>query len=58
MQMVKSADQMFYDADIPEVKLLNCNATSMVGMFLGAKVNKVEGLDTSKAVDITDLFRN
>jgi len=58
MQMVKSADKMFCEADIPEVKLLNCNATSMVEMFLGAKVNKVEGLDTSKAVDITELFKN
>lgn len=57
MREVATATNMFYRCDIPEVKLLNCKATSMDGMFREAKINKVEGLDTSNAKSITNLFR-
>lgn len=58
MREVEAATLMFYGCDIPEVKLLNCKATLMDGMFAEAKINKVEGLDTSNAKSITNLFRN
>ena len=56
MSTVNIADRMFANAKINELKLRNCHPMTMVGMFSNTKVNKIEGLDTSRAITIEDLF--
>ena len=56
MSMVTDATQMFCEAKVNEVKLRNCHPTGMIGMFKDARVNKVEGLGTERAISINDIF--
>lgn len=56
MEAVNDATGMFKNAKANELKFRNCHPAIMTSMFRDAKVNKVEGLDTSKATTITDIF--
>lgn len=58
MDSVTDATTMFRNAKANELKFRNCHPTIMTSMFTSAKVNKVEGLDTSRATTITDLFNS
>ena len=56
MEAVNDATGMFKNAKANELRFRNCHPAIMTSMFSNAKVNKVEGLDTSKATTITDIF--
>jgi hypothetical protein len=49
---------MFCEAKVNEVKFRNCHPTWMTGMFKDARVNKVEGLGTERAISINDIFNS
>lgn len=56
MEAVNDATGMFKNAKANELRFRNCHPAIMTSMFSNAKVNKVEGLDTSKATTISDIF--
>lgn len=56
MSQVDDASSMFKKFKTPSLKLVNCNAQRMVAMFQGARISKIEGLDTSHARDISYMF--
>ncbi len=58
MEAVNDATGMFKNAKANELRFRNCHPAIMTSMFSNAKVNKVEGLDTSKATTITDIFNS
>lgn len=58
MEAVNDATGMFKNAKANELRFRNCHPAIMTSMFSNAKVNKVEGLDTSKATTISDIFNS
>jgi hypothetical protein len=56
MASVLDASFMFYNARTSNLKFRNCHPKDMAGMFKNAKINKIEGLDTSNAYCINELF--